>query len=132
MPVGRGKKLLRCSIMDALHATMAQEAQRKGLDLGVVVEGYLQQALGQAHGAEQVVAHRLDTLLRGQARLLQVLEVVVGLLENQQGHPGAPDEPAPPIATYTQMYAAEHPRAPRGEDTSADVAPQEPPKRRWW
>jgi hypothetical protein len=107
MPAGKGKKMLRCSIGEALHERLIREAQGQTVDLGAVIEGHLQRSYEGERTAERTLMLRLQGLSQGQERILNVLTLIVEHLEGRTVPQEAPEEPALPVASYEAMYGPE-------------------------
>jgi hypothetical protein len=131
MPAGKGKVRLRCCMKAELYEELLRESKQQKVDLGSVIEGYVEQARLTSHGTEHILARRMETLLHGQEQLFHVVEALVAAMEGRQVSATpvveGEDEP-PPIASYAQMYGAEK-TAPYTPE--APVVTEETTKRSW-
>jgi hypothetical protein len=129
VPPGRGKKLLRCALPEALVDQLVLEAKRQDVEVAAVVEGHLTHSIRKRDGALTVIERRLDHLSRQQEQLLTVLETLVSTLEQAQATRPPSTEETVPVATYEQLYGK--PQAP-AEPPTEPMAPAVVQKSGWW
>jgi hypothetical protein len=129
MPPGRGKKLLRCALPEALVDRILLEAKTQEVEVGAVVEGHLTHSIRKRDGSLTVIERRLDQLSRQQEQLLTLLETLVSTLEQGQGAPQTRAEEKVPVATYEQLYGT--PQTP-AEPPTEPATPAVVRKSGWW
>jgi hypothetical protein len=121
MPPGQGKTLLRCSIATPLHAALQAEARARHVDVGAIVEGRLDASQVSPFLETPMLGPRLEaimqqlrTLEQQQEAIVSVLEQLVTAITEKSSVEAAHDpNPAPPIASYDQLYAPAHTAAAR-------------------
>jgi hypothetical protein len=126
---GRGKKVVRCALPEALIEQLRGEAKNQHIELGAVIEGHIAESMRKRDGYLTMIERRLDQLSRQQEHMLTLLEALVTTFEQGQRSPQAATEEAVPVATYEQLYGP--PKTP-AEPPTEQAAPAEVPKGGWW